>query len=656
MIELEGSTNPKESQFDIQWGNTKESYSPTKSFRRMSSRRNKKHWYRDTEKLKKILPIAGLVFLFILFFVILPIQSMRKSLSVVNQRVKELKQTASENDIDKIQKSYDELGKSYEDFRKDASKLYWLSLIPYVSDMKNGVEAGHFGLVAGKDAIVAIAPYADLLGFKKGGTSFVEKSAEDRLQTAVLTLDKMLGKIDGISANIKEAENRIDKIDPNRYPEYFGKTPVRSRIANIKEQFYGVSSLFVDAKPLLKNLPTILGKDKEQTYLILFQNNYERRATGGFLTAYAFFTIKDGRMKIERSEDIYSMDAAIANHPAAPREIASYHKGVYQFYIRDSNLSPDLPESIKLFESLYNKSSAKSSYDGVIMLDAKVLVDMLKIYGDTDADGVRFSANLDKRCDCPQVIYTLFDIVDRPVNYVKTDRKGILGDLMYALFYKALGFSPSKYWGTLAQTMYTNLEEKHILMNFKDPKLQSSVENVNFGGRIREFDGDYLHVNNVNFAGAKSNLYVKEEIESKSNVVNGKIQKTVTVTYTNPYSHSDCNLERGGLCLNAVLRNWVRVYVPENSKLVSFKGSQTNVKTYNDLKKTVFEGFLTVNPEGRAQIIVTYELPATITTSNYTYMIQKQPGTEQQELKVFFNNGLQYDKPFSKDVVLKGSL
>jgi hypothetical protein len=154
-----------------------------------------------------------------------------------------------------------------------------------------------------------------------------------------------------------------------------------------------------------------------------------------------------------------------------------------QFYIRDSNLSPDFVKSLEIFNSLYNKSSDKVQYDGVISIDTKILVDMLSIFGDTEVDGVRFSANKDARCDCPQVIYTLFDMVDRPVGYIKENRKGVLGDLMYALFYKAIGFSPSKYWGTLIQTMFKNLDEKDILLSFTDPQLQAAVEKLNYAGR-----------------------------------------------------------------------------------------------------------------------------------------------------------------------------
>ena len=568
-------------------------------------------------------------------------------------KAKDLKSVFSQNDIDLLSKKLEEFDLSYQRFEKASEQLYWAQFIPQIKDFKSAVEAGRYLLRASREAVTAISPYADLIGFKKGTTSFVERAAEDRLQTAVLTLDKVLTKLDSISSDIGKAGEKIASIDPKRYPQKVGNMEVRNLIINAQQQFIGIEQLFVDAKPLLKNIPNILGKDKEKVYLILFQNDKERRATGGFLTAYALFKINNGKIRIEKSDDIYSLDASIASHPVAPPEILTYHKDVTKFNIRDSNLSPDFVNSVQLFNSLYEKSSLKVKYDGVIAIDSKVLVDMLSIFGDTEADGVVFSSKIDKRCDCPEVLYKLFDMVDRPVNYIKEDRKGILGDLMYALFYKALGFSPSKYWGKLAETMLQNLYEKHIIMYFTDPTLQEAVERMNFGGRIRSAEGDYLHVNTVNFAGAKSNLFVSESITSTAKSSNGAVEREVQVDFKNPYPHSDCNLERGGLCLNATLRNWVRIYVPEGAKLIEFKGSQMKVNTYDELGKTVFEGFMTVIPEGKASIVIRYTIPASVVKNGYSLSVQKQPGVLSQELKVYSEGKKIFDGNLVKDIVIK---
>lgn len=561
---------------------------------------------------------------------------------------KELKSAFSKNDIDLLSTKLKVLDEKYSEFEKESQTVYWATAIPYVADFKRGVESGRYGVEAGKAIVASIAPYADLIGFKKGQSSFVEKSAEGRLQTAVLTLDKVLKNVDVISENINQIENRLEQIDEKRYPEQIGGKKIRSSISEVKTQFSGVSRLFVDAKPLLKKLPEILGSKKEQTYLLLFQNTAERRATGGFLTAYAVFKIKDGKMTIDRSSDIYTLDASIANHPAAPPEIATYHKGVTKLYIRDSNLSPDFVKSLELFNSLYSKSGMRVKYDGIIALDSKILVDMLTIFGDAEVNGVTFSAKIDKRCDCAQVIYQLFSIVDEEVGYQKVDRKGILGDLMYELFNRALRFSPSRYWGALAQTMFKNMDEKHILLNFEDKDLQQSIEKLNYAGRINASKGDYLHVNNVNFAGAKSNLFTTETITSKTT----GSKRELEVEYKNPYPASNCNRHQERiLCLNAPLRNWVRIYVPKGAKLEGFEGSQMKVQTYEDLDKTVFEGFLVVNPMGLSKIKVTYTLPSTVDSS--VLMVQKQSGVEGQKYKVTMEGKTVFNGAMEKDTEFK---
>jgi uncharacterized protein YbcV (DUF1398 family) len=606
--------------------------------------------------LKVAYAVFGVAIILILvgyFLLYIPFTRIKAKAQVVAASAKQLKEVAKKNDIDLLKKQMNKVESDYKDFEKEAKSVYWATFIPQVSDLKNGTEAGDYMIKAGQQSIDAITPYADLIGFKKGKTSFVEKSAEGRLQTAVLTLDKMLANVDSISENVHQAEIRIAKIDPNRYPENAGKTPVRAQIQSAKDQFEGAASFFVTAKPFIKQLPKMLGKDKEVNYLILFQNENEQRPDGGFLTAFAAMKIKDGKIELENSSNIYDLDNSISSHPPAPDKIRMYHINVNQLYIRDSLLSPDFPTSVKTFDSLYQKSSLRKDYDAIVTMDTHVLVDMLKIFGDTEAGGVTFSANQDKRCDCPQVIYQMSDMVDRPVGYQKADRKGILGTLMFALFNKAIGFSPSKYWGPMAEQMFKDMDEKHILINFKDKNIQTAIEAMNYGGRVKDYDGDYLNISNTNFAGAKSNLFVTKDIETKTMFEGGNVKREVKITFRNPYPHSDCNLEHGNLCLNAVLRNWIRFYVPKGAKLESFKGSSMKTLTYDELGKTVFEGFNTVNPLGKAEVVITYTLPDTITKDNYKLLIQKQPGEAKAKLKVYVDNAVKFDAPFTVDKEVK---
>jgi len=534
------------------------------------------------------------------------------------------------------------------------NKVMPLAMVPvlgaYIKDGSHGIKAGFAALDAADRAIEALEPNADLLGFT-GGSKFVQGSADERIQVAVKTMKALTPKITEMAVSVDTMRKELDQIDPNRYPTKVGKTVVREKLVGLKNVIDNAANLFVNAQPLLINLPAMLGEPEMRRYLVLFQNDKELRATGGFLTAYAQFRFEKGKMVLEKATDIYDLDNALKKKFPAPREITTFHKNVYNLYIRDSNLSPDYKVSMQKFLEMYDTAAGKEKIDGIIAVDTHVLVEALKILGPETIGGRVFSADIDKRCDCPRAIYELEDYSTRPVNYVRTDRKDILGILLQQLMQKALGVSPSQYWGKLFQMLLAEVNEKHVLAYFIEPNAQKASESFNMAGRImtatetatllsyKEGNGwDYVHVNNSNMAGAKSNMFVSEKVTKDVTVSGDTVTTKLTVDYKNPYKGSDCGLESGGLCLNAPLRNWVRVYVPSGSKLTESKGmiSSTDGKakpmdTFADLGKTYFEGFLIVNPLATARIELTYTSTVKSTDGKYRLLIQKQPGTDGQE-------------------------
>ncbi len=560
---------------------------------------------------------------------------------------------ATKDGLSKTRTAFTALSKEY-------NKMAPLKFIPflgaYVNDGSHGIAAGFAALDAADRAIEALEPNADLLGFT-GGSKFVQGSADERIQVAVKTMKALTPKITEMAGSIDTMRKELDQINPDRYPAKIGKTVVRARLVEMKDVIDNAANLFVNAQPLLINLPAMLGEPEMRRYLILFQNDKELRSTGGFLTAYAQFRLEKGKMILEKSTDIYDLDSALKQKFPAPREITTFHKNVYNLYIRDSNLNPDYKVSMQQFLRMYDTAAGKEKIDGIIAVDTHVLVEVLKILGSETIGGRVFSADTDKRCDCPRAVYELEDYSTRPVNYVRTERKDIIGTLLQQLMQKALGVSPSQYWGKLFQMLLTEVNQKHVLAYFLEPGAQKAAESFNMAGRImtasetatllayKENNGwDYVHLNNSNMAGAKSNMFVSEKVTKDVTVSGDSVTTKLTVDYKNPYKGSDCGLESGGLCLNAPLRNWVRVYAPTGSKLVESKGiiSPTDgkskpVDTYTDLQKTVFEGFLIVNPMGTARIEITYTSPLKSADGKYRLLIQKQSGTNGQEWIIRLN-------------------
>src|SRR5207248_3318767 len=140
-------------------------------------------------------------------------------------------------------------------------------------------------------------------------------------------------------------------------------------------------------KPLIKILPSLLGQPDQKKYLVLFQNDKELRPTGGFITAYAIFNVKGGVITVETSNDIYTLDNTISGKPKAPAPLLKYLPKVPQLNLRDTNLSPDFPTSMKTFYDMYQKSDGYKKVDGVIALDTSALVAAMNILGDIDLGG-----------------------------------------------------------------------------------------------------------------------------------------------------------------------------------------------------------------------------------------------------------------------------
>ena len=589
-----------------------------------------------------IIVLVG-ISIFSFFTIVLPAQRTYSHALNTFKQAQKVWDAIKKQNVEVASLEIDKTKKELEETQKSLATLSFTRFIPivnvYYNDLDHLAKAGAYGLTAVSVLLDSLKPYTDILGLKGKG-SFVMGTAEQRIQTAVLTMGKITPSIDEISKSLVLARNEIDKVNPNHYPSSLGQTPIKNQLIKIQKLADEVVVVVEQARPFIKTLPNLLGDPKEKKYLVLFQNDKELRPTGGFITAYAIFRIDKGIIHVDRSGDIYNLDSLVIGKPKAPEPILKYLPKVYTFNLRDSNLSPDFINSMKTFNSLYEKIPGKVVVDGIIAIDTHVLVSTIKILDDeVVASGIRFTTKLDDRCSCPQVIYELEDNISRPVGYEKGARKEILGALLYAIMEKALKSSPKLYWGPLFQDIFAKVSEKHVLLYLYNKDAQDGVEALNAAGRVKSFDGDYLHINEANFGGAKSNLFVQESVAVNFDVANdGTINKKLTVNYVNPHPPSDCNLERGGLCLNAVLRDWIRIYVPLGSKLLDSQGSEVKLTTYEELGKTVFEGFLTVRPKGKAVFSISYRLPFKVAkASPLPLLIQKQPGTDNNSYTVIAN-------------------
>lgn len=602
---------------------------------------------------KKIIFIILVALIFYTIFGVITAISARAALSTGKKAIG----AAKLQDLDAT-KAY--LRDTKKDLERTRTLLYVytpLRFVPiigwYVADAQRGVNAAISGTNAASTLAEAITPYADVLGLKGEGT-FLGGTAQERLAKAVETLGLISPQIDDVGRDLANSREEVEKIQSWRYPNILPGNP-GDKVELAKTTIINLESLIVDTKPLLLVLPKIMGQDGEKKYLVLFQNDKELRPTGGFITAYAIFRVEKGVIASEGSSDIYNLDNTLLKRIPAPDPIVKYLTNVSNLNLRDSNLSPDYLVSMKQFEELYNSTSDAKDIDGIIALDTQFVLTLIEVLGPIDAYGTSFTTENVQACECPQIIYELERYADEPVAYEKGSRKDIIGVLMQQMMDKAFN-APKSQWPNLMGAAIESLRRKHLLLYFHDQETQEAVEKINFAGRLHQYDGDFLHINETNFGGAKSNLYIGQKVKQTAKKgKDGTIEKKVTIEYKYPRRMDNCGLERqGGLCLAGIYRDWIRVYVPKGSTLTKASGTEVEITATEDLNKTVFEGFFTVRPEGTAKIEIEYTVPLKV-DNQYKLLIQKQPGVEGHtyEIEAFGKKHKAFPLDTDKEFIVK---
>lgn len=466
------------------------------------------------------------------------------------------------------------------------------------------------------------------------------------------SLDKFTYYGDLAVSDAKQLQNELDKINPENLPSEY-----RDKFISIIKQTSALTNnldSFVGAGSKLKN---VLGAAKDKRYLLVFQNNSELRASGGFLGSYALVDIRDGKIKNLEvpGGGSYDTEGGMNVRVVAPKPLWLVNP-LWHFW--DANWWPDWPTTAKNLMWFYEKSDGPT-VDGVISVTPTVVERLLEITGPIDLtkeygiiiDANNFWETVQKIVEQKNLALTNPESVigvpatstivksSLPIKQgleenVDNKPKKIIGDLMA----KILETLPTKLdKNSLVQILALfeeSMAEKQVLFYFTDPSLQAEVSNRNWAGEVKSSSRDYLMVVNTNIAGQKSDRMMTEDIEHKSEVkADGSIINTVTITRT----HTGIKNE-----VMTGVRNvdWIRVYVPKGSELLSAEGfgapdekyfnekpdvswteseflekenralsdEASMTKVYEENNKTVFANWLMVDPAQTAVVVIKYRL------------------------------------------------
>ncbi len=530
---------------------------------------------------------------------------------------------------------------------------------------------------------------ASLSGWETGGGDWLSLLSrfEERGQHAQILADNLVTELAGVNENNLPAE----------YRAIFQE--VKTKAVVLPETM----DLLMDNAGRLKKL---IGGGQDKRYLLVFQNNAEMRGSGGFLGSYALVDFRDG--KITNLEvpggGSYDTEAGLKQSIKAPEPLWLVNP---KWHFWDANWWPDWPTTARNLMWFFEKSDGPT-VDGVISLTPSVVEQLLTITGPIDLtedygliiNADNFWQEVQLTAERDNLIDTMPETVAHLPEGEVNKPKRIIGDLSE----KILEVLPEKLDKNnlikLAGILEQSLASKQILFYFSNPDLEQLITERNWGGEMMEAPFDYLMVANTNIAGAKTDRVIRESINHQVTInADGTVRDKVTIT-------REHTAVKNTPLVGVRNVNWLRVYVPSGSKLLTasgftapeahyFEAPQENwidnpviketeglalvdpvsqTKVYQEKGKTVFANWVMVDPGQTSVVVLEYQLPKplpTITVSDnwanrfnqwlnpeskpgtaYSLFLQKQPGSENQSYQLSIKKPESYQVRWQSDNLL----
>lgn len=559
------------------------------------------------------------------------------------QNLLSAKQSLKETNWQEVEKNFSLAHDNFFEANEEIKKLGKLTLnlleqLPGGSLISSGahlVEVGENLALAGQNLTIAISLFTseDLFGL------FNEEN--DKSLTDLIASSKE--KLNEAFLAVSTAQQELNQVEIESLPLGF-----QEEVLSLKEQLPSAEELLSQSLNYSTALLDILGHDNSRQYLLLFQNNSEIRATGGFIGTYGLLSLDRGRIKKLFVDGIFNVDGQLREKIIPPRPIQKISTA---WSMHDSNWFADFPTSAQKTAWFYEKTGGPT-VDGVIALTPVVVERLLKLTG--------------------PIVMPEYEIILTPKNFVEliqykvevdydkdlNQPKKILADFA-PKFIKALTELSLENKKEAFSIIFEALDEKHILIYFNQNDLENFIGEQGWGGRIIETEKDYLSVVSSNINGFKTDKVVKEEISHQAEIQpDGSVIDTLTILR----QHQGGNLAYDWW--NQVNANYLRVYLPLGSELISAEGQtvevylppfdyekhgfdkdplvkqiedgmiidrKTGTHIFEESNKTVFGNWVYVSPGETVELTYRYKLPFKIdinrSTDSYSLLVQKQAGS-----------------------------
>ena len=454
-----------------------------------------------------------------------------------------------------------------------------------------------------------------------------------------------------LSPELRSANASIQAMNPRRMPGFLQNKGLNVvALQTLSDTLIKWLPAMTGPHPVLANL---LGLPNLTRYLLVFQNSGELRATGGFMTAYAFITFHDGKLGKIQSHGIQQLDTQVTYHPAAPLPVSPYLPVSY-WHLRDANTGmpsgngavPDVPEAVNNIMRFYNSIPNAPYLNGIVFVNTW-LVDSLI----ADVGGLTVPTVPGKSIHLtPQNANFEMEMMAEGGALPPKERKVFIGRMMRGLMHDIFHGHLSELL-KVAGTFSQGLNREEVIPYFHNGAAEQLVAAHHWGGIIpAHVHGDFVEVVDQNLLGHKDNYWMHESYHVNITSEKGGNLETVTVHWMTP-----AIVVPKPPYLVVPYRSWVTVFAPPGSNLVSMTGSASGgngqggginsyVQQYYDpiLNKLEFGAHMTMpgrmsaqEPPAQGTVVTKFWLPKSV--SIHRIVLQKQPGLKGEPVTVTVN-------------------
>ena len=480
-------------------------------------------------------------------------------------------------------------------------------------------------------------------------SSFADLDTDAKIRLLKLAYESE-PELNGLKANLQ-----IALLNINRIHRIGILWPIYAEISEYKTQLQKASALLENLGPLSRVLITLGGYPSESNLLIVLQNNDELRPTGGFIGTFGLATIKNGEVIFLATSDSYHLDMpAVGKWQKEPPYPIAKYLDIENWYLRDSNWTPDWPSAAAQIQEIYHGESAAvglpaTTFSGVIAINPDFVIDLLKLVGPIEIQGEIYTPE-----NFQELLQYNVEVAYKDRGVSSWDRKGIINELLEELKNRLFNLSLEA-WPNLITAFNDNIAAKNIQIHFTNPDLRFLSDNLGASGEMKNPDSDFFMVVDANLAAFKSDAVVKKGIiynlEADSKNSQGAIAELSL-----DYKH-----EGGFDWRTTRYRSYTRIYLPRGSRFISSEGFAKNTADWSvsedeALDKTVVSFFFSLEPGSSRRLTIKYALPDKINqqiqTSSYNLLVQKQSGRRTEKLDINLNLPGGQTRKWSSDLLV----